>query len=256
LEDDDVFSRLTQTTTADGAFELLRLPGDAWVNFDITSPGKRTLHGYFDPNGDKGGVKSFAMQQGFSLKGRIVVKATGEPLAIPDESNHMAHVIIYKPDGNASAGAQPKSDGAFSTDELEPGTYTARFAAFGNSDVAKWVTVDPPKFEAKVGQALEIVLYVEEGITFKGTIKNLPAGYGSDVREGYVSANRSDEKSYSANSRIAKDGTFTMYLPGAGKYTLQYAIPDASNRYQQKDGGTITVEAGKPVEELTIEYKP
>jgi len=47
-----------------------------------------------------------------------------------------------------------------------------------------------------------------------------------------------------------------MYLPGAGKYTLQYAIPDASNRYQQKDGGTITVEAGKPVEELTIEYKP
>jgi uncharacterized GH25 family protein len=256
FEERDIFSCLTQTTTADGAFELSRLPGDAWVNVSITSPGKRTLRDYFDPRLDKSGVKSFAMQQSVSLKGRIVVKATGEPLAIPDDSTQMAHVIIYKPDGSFTVGAQPKSDGVFSTDELEPGTYAARFAAHGNSDVAKWVTVDPPKFEAKIGQALEIVLYVEEGITFKGTFKNLPAGYGSEGREGYVSAIRSDEKSFPASSRVAKDGTFTMYLPGAGKYTLHYAIPDANNRYQQKDGGTITVEAGKPVEELTIEYKP
>jgi hypothetical protein len=216
----------------------------------------RTNQTYFDPQRDAStDMKTITLQQGTSVKGKLVIKSTGQPLLISSD-DQFSYVAIFKSDGQQANGAHPKPDGVFSTDNLEAGKYTARFTSF-DDNLHKYVVKAPPAFEAKVGETVNVVIELEEGIPLKGKITGAKLDAIQDNQFAAVIASKpgSNAGQYATVGKILKDGSWTLYLPDAGEYTIKYYLPTTDGSSGEKTWKNVTIEAGKTPEEVVIEHK-
>jgi hypothetical protein len=251
---------MAYVTDAEGRFTVSRLERGCWMNVNIASPGMKTLRAYFDPRQDAGpDCKTFTMVKGAGLKGRAVLKSIGA-LVVPQDDTG-SHVLIMKPTGEYGTAAQLKPDGTFSTDELEPGTYSVRFASADRS-LRKYVVRNAPTVTTKSGDTADLTLELEEGIPLKGKFTSLPSDNSANVRTnmpqdqiGWVSATRAGERNYATYGTVDKAGQWIMYLPDNGKYTIKYVITN-EGRAGEQSAGIIEVKDNQPPADMSIECKP
>ena len=166
----------------------------------------------------------------------------------------MSYVMFIKDGGARVGGTRMNQDGTFTSEELEPGKYTASFMS-SDDGLSKYVVKQAPAFETRVGQVAEVVIELEEGVAIKGRVNSptkLEALHGDQA--GSVSARKpgADNGMTLAVGKIHMDGSWVMYVPGAGEYAIQCYLGQGG----QTEPKTILVKDGVPTEEVVIEFKP
>ncbi|MGE5611413.1 MAG: carboxypeptidase regulatory-like domain-containing protein [Bacillota bacterium] len=235
--------KLSTTSDQDGRFQLSRM-GQAWTTIRISLPGYSSLDSRFDPAEDNNkGEKAFVLSPGASVKGRVVLKSTGQP---PKEKGN-GEICLDGPNGSNMS--KIKGDWTFALNELVTGSYRTRFYPSG-ADICKYVCPMPPSFTAVMGTTAEIILEVEEGIPVRGKLVHAKT---NQPVEGIVELRLKGGDRGSIGVQADRDGSWLVYLPQEGEYVVS-CYPNPTR--QPKEIKTITVQKSRPMAELLIQVDP
>ncbi|HEX2971661.1 MAG TPA: carboxypeptidase-like regulatory domain-containing protein, partial [Tepidisphaeraceae bacterium] len=233
------------TSDSEGRFQLPRF-ARLWTNVRVSAPGYSTLDTYFDPSRDsQSEYKSFALSLAAHVKGRVVLKGTGQA---PTEAADGSIYFQNPREGGSTSKVQP--DWSFSADDLKPGKYRALIYYRDNKALRKYVCSAPPDVEAVAGKTLDVVIELEEGIPLRGKLVDAKT---NKPLEGYVYAQLQGDPNMGGYSEVEKDGSWLGYLPREGEYVVKYYLMPAR---EPKAFKTITVRKSEPLPELVIQADP
>jgi uncharacterized GH25 family protein len=237
----------TAHTDENGAFSFARLSQSQPVILNVSAEGyaKKQYEGW-RPEERKDDI-AITLLPGCALSGRVIYE---------DAKQGAEKVLVYarnvdnpRTGGNATT----DSEGAFSIEELEPGTYEIVVRLPG--DAPEWTAEPLEKVEVAARQMLkEQNIVLIKGCIISGTVTD--AATHTPVEKGYVYARVKDNprSGIGASARTDAEGHYALRLPPGRTYTV--TAVQIGGPPQNRASKEIVVEKGENYDKIDFSVNP